>query len=73
MSETPQEAKVAIAIRQAWCKGCGICIAFCPKKVYEADAYGHPKVTDESKCILCMLCVQRCPDFAIDVEKRSES
>jgi 2-oxoglutarate ferredoxin oxidoreductase subunit delta len=61
------------------CKGCGFCIEYCPKKVFEesqeinAKGVHPPKVVDESKCIVCSFCSAVCPDFAIFVvEKQSE-
>lgn len=68
VSNEKQRVRAKITFRSQWCKACGICIAYCPKKVYEADKNGKPVVTDESKCILCKLCVDRCPDFALDVD-----
>ena len=63
-----KRARVAeIEINQKWCKGCTLCAAFCPKAVYTSDSSGHQIITDSSKCILCMLCVERCPDFALTV------
>jgi NAD-dependent dihydropyrimidine dehydrogenase PreA subunit len=29
-------------------------------------------VVDAEKCILCMQCEMRCPDFAISVEKKEK-
>lgn len=57
-----------IEINRDWCKGCGICIEFCPTKVFERDIEGKPIIKDESKCISCQLCELRCPDFVITVE-----
>lgn len=50
-----------------WCKRCGICAAFCPKKVYTFKPGAVPEVTAEDQCIGCRLCEQRCPDFAVKV------
>jgi len=47
-----------------WCKGCGICVEFCPvgvlKMKNQKAVVAHPE-----KCIRCYLCARRCPDFAI--------
>lgn len=57
-------ANEKIVIKPAWCKGCGICVAFCPTK---ALALENDKVvmTDVDKCIQCGMCELRCPDYAI--------
>lgn len=62
-----KEKKFRIDINVEWCKGCGICIAFCPKKVFEPLPDNKPKVAYPENCIGCMLCELRCPDFAINV------
>ena len=49
------------------CKGCGLCIAFCPAKVYEADFEGKCVLAHPENCIGCMACDYRCPDFAIKI------
>lgn len=58
-----------ITINSKWCKKCGLCVAFCPKKVLGEDS-GAPKVLDENLCIGCLLCEMHCPDFAIAVKRR---
>ena len=55
-----------------WCKGCGLCIAFCPQQVFEVDAEGHPIVAHEEKCTACNWCYYHCPDCAIFVELLDE-
>lgn len=57
--------QVEVKINKAWCKGCGICIAFCPKQVLGFDEHGKVEMTDRDNCIKCGLCELRCPDFAI--------
>ena len=52
-----------------WCKGCGLCIAFCPKQVFEEDDQHHPIVAHPEQCIGCQWCAIHCPDFAILVEE----
>lgn len=51
------------------CKGCSICVEFCPKKVLELDEMGKIKVAREDSCIACGQCELRCPDYAIFVHK----
>jgi len=59
-----------IDIYKAWCKGCGICAAFCPTGALARDEAGSPYVEDPDKCIGCGWCEMRCPDFAITVQKK---
>jgi 2-oxoglutarate ferredoxin oxidoreductase subunit delta len=51
-----------------WCKGCGLCIAFCPQQVFEVDSELRPVVAHPEACVACQWCVIHCPDFAILVE-----
>lgn len=59
--------KANIKIYEKMCKGCEICVAFCPVKILEMDGL-IAVVNDPDKCTKCMLCELRCPDFAITVE-----
>jgi 2-oxoglutarate ferredoxin oxidoreductase subunit delta len=60
--------KVMIEINEEWCKGCAICVEFCPKRVLVMNRGGKPEVADLEACSKCQLCDLRCPDFAIIVE-----
>ncbi len=58
------------------CKGCGLCVDACPKKIIalKADVLNkkgyHPAgITDQEKCIACAMCAAMCPDVVIKVEK----
>ena len=50
-----------------WCKGCGICVALCPKKVLELDREDKVIAARPADCICCKLCEIRCPDLAVEV------
>ncbi|MDD2446820.1 MAG: 4Fe-4S binding protein [Tissierellia bacterium] len=51
-------------VEDKWCKGCGICVAFCPKNVLELENE-IVVVKRLEDCIQCGQCELRCPDFAI--------
>ncbi len=60
------------------CKGCGLCVHFCPKNVLEitdkVNAKGHFPAFQArpEECIYCAICCTMCPDVAISiVEKQS--
>jgi 2-oxoglutarate ferredoxin oxidoreductase subunit delta len=59
-----------VSFFHAWCKTCGLCVAFCPKKIITADKTGKPEILDTDKCNGCRFCEIHCPDFAITVEER---
>lgn len=59
-------------IQRGWCKGCGICVAFCPKKVLELDNSDKVVAARPQDCICCKLCELRCPDLAIEVLTEQE-
>jgi 2-oxoglutarate ferredoxin oxidoreductase subunit delta len=58
---------VTVQVNREWCKGCGICIAFCPKDVLELDEHEKAVVKRLEDCNACGLCELRCPDMAIEV------
>jgi 2-oxoglutarate ferredoxin oxidoreductase subunit delta len=66
--DTASKKRPRIVVNKAWCKGCGICVEFCPQDVLEMKD-GSSEVAHIEKCTLCQLCELRCPDFAIEVSE----
>ncbi len=62
--------KAEIVIKKERCKGCSICVAFCPKQVLALDTLGRVHVVNAAGCIGCGSCEMHCPDYAIFVEKK---
>ena len=60
------------------CKGCGLCVAVCPKNVLElsdeVNTMGHfPACRARPEdCIYCSTCCIMCPDVAITITKDVE-
>lgn len=69
---TLKEEGEKIHVFEAWCKRCGICVAFCPTGALTSDKDGLPVLTYPEKCTLCGMCELRCPDFAIEVKAREK-
>ena len=66
-----KKGTTTVTIYPDWCKGCGICAAFCPAQVLEMDPQlGKARVVREDDCINCGFCELHCPDFAISVRPR---
>jgi 2-oxoglutarate ferredoxin oxidoreductase subunit delta len=63
-----KEKNALIEVNRDFCKGCGICVAFCPKGVLELDDHEKVVAKHPEKCNACMLCELRCPDMAIEVK-----
>ncbi len=63
------KTKKDVIINRDWCKGCGICAAFCPKGVLELDDRDKARWARPEECINCGLCELRCPDLAIELKE----
>ena len=70
MNELPKKTYVHI-LRERYCKGCDICVAFCPKHVLSLKG-GKVRVERPELCVGCTMCELRCPDFAIEVHEGGE-
>lgn len=64
---------MALDVKPKLCKGCGICVHFCPKAVLDLDNMGKIYVKDPDKCIVCGQCELRCPDYAVKVTKEAQT
>jgi len=82
MNELPSVAKInrgmkdimpKLFIEEKYCKGCGICVEFCPARVLKTSkkmnprGYFPPESKNMEKCKKCSMCSLLCPDFAIVV------
>jgi 2-oxoglutarate ferredoxin oxidoreductase subunit delta len=62
-----------LKIDGALCKGCGLCVEFCPKKALRLSSgvnqrgYRFCEFADEKNCIACASCAVMCPDSIIEV------
>ena len=70
---------MTVHIDDSLCKSCGLCIYFCPKKVFEITDRVNKKgfnisgAVREKDCTQCKICEMTCPDLAIYVEKTKEA
>lgn len=65
-----------MTVDRAKCKGCGLCVTVCPKKlivlrndIRTAKGYNPAECTDVKECTGCGMCFLMCPDCAIKVER----
>ena len=62
--------KVKLEIER--CKGCGYCVAECPKKAISftgnISAKGYDTITvNEDLCVCCGSCYRVCPDGVLEI------
>ena len=64
-----------IVINQESCKGCMLCINYCPKKLIRKSSRFNGKGSavveffDQEPCMGCSMCAVICPDCCIEVFK----
>jgi 2-oxoglutarate ferredoxin oxidoreductase subunit delta len=70
---TGLKVKGYIEINQELCKGCQLCIFFCPKKSItqsdkvNAGGYFAAQFSNDSSCTGCATCATVCPEAIIEV------
>jgi 2-oxoglutarate ferredoxin oxidoreductase subunit delta len=64
----PKQKLKRHVIEHQWCKGCGICVRFCPKQVLELDESEKVRAVRAEDCVCCRMCEMRCPDLSISIE-----
>ncbi len=61
------------------CKGCGLCVAICPKNVLELSREVNTKgyfpvfQARPEDCVYCAMCCVMCPDVAITIAEDADS
>lgn len=66
---------MAVYVDAGLCKSCKLCIANCPRQVFEIThkvnkkGYNYVEAVNEKNCVGCKLCERICPDLAIYVER----
>lgn len=55
------------------CKGCELCLTFCPKRIlvmadhFNSKGFRPAAITHEDLCNACTFCARMCPEVAIEV------
>ena len=75
-AEGGDEKVASIKVNEEKCKGCGLCVEVCPKKILALETgrlnrkgYSPMRCVEPEKCIGCAMCATVCPDVAIVVER----
>ncbi len=70
---TKTAVKHIVKINTEMCKGCGLCVAFCTKKMLRESehlnkaGYHYAEPGDMDLCSGCMICTLVCPEVVIEV------
>ncbi len=67
-----------VKIDEERCKGCQICINFCPSgalkasKKFNKKGFHPVEVVNGEKCSGCGMCFLVCPDTAIEIQRQNK-
>ena len=56
--------KSLLTVDPTWCKGCRICVEFCPMNVLNL-VDEKININSREDCVACGMCESLCPDYAI--------
>lgn len=63
-----------VEFRQDLCKGCGLCVSVCPRRIIElkqdclnSKGFRPASVARQDLCTGCTICATICPDLVIEV------
>jgi 2-oxoglutarate ferredoxin oxidoreductase subunit delta len=73
VKEKEPKEKFEVEFYRDWCKGCGICVAFCPAGALSLNDIGEPEISKPELCTGCTWCEIRCPDFSVQVKEKEEA
>jgi 2-oxoglutarate ferredoxin oxidoreductase subunit delta len=71
-------AQFTVTIDGDVCKGCELCVSFCPKGIIgsaeriNGKGYTPAGVTRQDECVGCCSCALVCPDGAISIYARED-
>lgn len=72
------KARITITVTEAFCKGCGLCVAICPKQAIQLsermDSRGvHPAyLARPEECTGCTQCAIMCPDACLKIVRHED-
>jgi 2-oxoglutarate ferredoxin oxidoreductase subunit delta len=68
-----KKPRYRITVFPNWCKGCDLCIEFCPAGVLEHQPGINVVAVHPERCTACRWCELHCPDLAIFVTEIDET
>jgi 2-oxoglutarate ferredoxin oxidoreductase subunit delta len=73
---TATKARITIVVKEELCKGCGLCVAFCPKQAMALAAHIDSRgfhlahLARPEDCTGCAQCAIMCPDSCLRIVRR---
>ena len=68
-----KKKQYSVTIKKDKCKGCNLCVLFCPTKHlilsghFNKRGVHYAKVDEKTRCVGCGRCYLMCPDVCIEI------